>query len=97
MRITKTVDGIEIRADEDSDKDHIETIFSLMSESIERSSSKSEYVQIGVDSLAAVERRVVLDTLRFFGGHKGRAADVLGISLKTLYNKLNSYGIWRGS
>ncbi len=39
-----------------------------------------------------VERELIESTLEHFEGDKKQAADVLGISLKTLYNRLNSYG-----
>jgi two-component system, NtrC family, response regulator AtoC len=42
-------------------------------------------------SLAEVERRLILATLEHYSGDKKRAAEVLGISLKTLYNRLNLY------
>lgn len=38
-----------------------------------------------------VERELIESTLKHFDGDKKQAADVLGISLKTLYNRLNSY------
>jgi DNA-binding NtrC family response regulator len=38
-----------------------------------------------------MERRVLLKTLAFFDNDKARAADTLGISLKTVYNKLARY------
>ena len=37
------------------------------------------------------ERRHLLATLAHFGGEKKKTAEVLGISLKTLYNRLNVY------
>jgi DNA-binding NtrC family response regulator len=42
-------------------------------------------------SLAAVERIVITETLKCFDNNKTRTAAVLGISLKTLYNRLNEY------
>jgi DNA-binding NtrC family response regulator len=42
-------------------------------------------------SLAEVERRHLLSTLAHFEGDKKKAAEVLGISLKTLYNRLKRY------
>jgi len=42
-------------------------------------------------SLADAERRLIMATLNHYAGDKRRAADTLGISLKTLYNRLNSY------
>jgi len=43
-------------------------------------------------SLADVEREVILKTLAAVDRNKTRAAEMLGISVKTLYNKLNQYG-----
>jgi DNA-binding NtrC family response regulator len=48
-------------------------------------------VQVG-ESLAAVEERFILATLLTCRGNKRRAAQMLGIAVKTLYNKLHSYG-----
>ena len=47
-------------------------------------------VRVGL-SIAEAERRLTLATLRSCGGKKDVAAKVLGISLKTLYNRLNLY------
>lgn len=41
--------------------------------------------------IAEAERRLLLATLEHFGGDKKLAAQTLGISLKTLYNRLNAY------
>ena len=43
--------------------------------------------------LAAVERQVILATLEHYGHHKERTAAALGVSLKTLYNRLKEYGL----
>ncbi len=48
--------------------------------------------------IAEAERRLVLATLEHFGGDKKLAAQTLGVSLKTIYNRLNSYaaeGAWQ--
>ncbi len=42
-------------------------------------------------ALADVQREIILATLRHFSGNKKLAADTLGISLKTLYNRLKAY------
>lgn len=47
-------------------------------------------VRVGT-SVADAEQRLVLATLAHCDGHKQRAAQILGISLKTLYNRLNAY------
>ncbi|HSH89655.1 MAG TPA: helix-turn-helix domain-containing protein, partial [Ramlibacter sp.] len=49
-------------------------------------------IDVGM-SLAEVERKVVLATLEHFGQQKERTAAALGISLKTLYNRLKEYGM----
>ena len=43
--------------------------------------------------LAEVERQVILATLEQHGGQKERTAAALGVSLKTLYNRLKEYGL----
>ncbi len=47
-------------------------------------------VPIGL-SIADAERLIILATLDHCSGEKPRAADILGVSLKTLYNRLNTY------
>src|SRR5262245_31531430 len=42
-------------------------------------------------SVGDMERRLILATLDHYGGDKRRAAQVLGVSLKTLYNRLHAY------
>jgi two-component system response regulator AtoC len=42
-------------------------------------------------SLSDAERHLILATLDHYGGDKKKTAEVLGISLKTLYNRLNVY------
>jgi DNA-binding NtrC family response regulator len=42
-------------------------------------------------TLAEAEQSLILQTLRQVEGNKARAARLLGISLKTLYNKLAQY------
>jgi DNA-binding NtrC family response regulator len=42
-------------------------------------------------SLDDVERELISRTLEFAGGNKTRAADILGITAKTLYNRLERY------
>jgi DNA-binding NtrC family response regulator len=44
-------------------------------------------------TMANAERDLLLATLRHCGGNKRRTADMLGVSLKTVYNKLEGYGI----
>jgi DNA-binding NtrC family response regulator len=48
-------------------------------------------------TLEEIERTYILATLKHFEGDKRRTADVLGCSLKTLYNKLHAYQRERGA
>jgi two-component system, NtrC family, response regulator AtoC len=41
--------------------------------------------------MAQAERSLILATLRHYDHHKERTAAALGISLKTLYNRLKEY------
>ena len=46
--------------------------------------------KVGI-SMAEAQRRLILATLENFGGDKKMTAAVLGISLRTLYNRLDAY------
>ncbi|HEU5248710.1 MAG TPA: helix-turn-helix domain-containing protein [Thermoanaerobaculia bacterium] len=51
-------------------------------------------VRIAVgDSLADVERRLIQKTLEFARGNKRKTAELLKLSLKTIYNKIKEYGL----
>jgi two-component system, NtrC family, response regulator AtoC len=58
-----------------------------------RSEAKSgTTIEIAVGSpLAEAERQLIRAALKKFGGHKERTAAALGISLKTLYNRMKDY------
>lgn len=56
------------------------------------SSASGEYVQLAVGTtLAEAERVLIFATLEMCHGNKTRAASMLGVSLKTLYNRINEY------
>ncbi|RPH59285.1 MAG: sigma-54-dependent Fis family transcriptional regulator, partial [Burkholderiales bacterium] len=42
-------------------------------------------------SIVDAEKRLILATLAHCDGHRERAAEMLGISAKTLYNRLKQY------
>jgi DNA-binding NtrC family response regulator len=53
-----------------------------------------ETIEVAVGGpLAEAERLLILAALRKFGGHKERTAAALGISLKTLYNRMKEYAV----
>jgi DNA-binding NtrC family response regulator len=45
------------------------------------------------ESWAEIERQVVLATLDYFDGHQQRASYALGVSVKTLYNRLRDWSL----
>ena len=57
---------------------------------VQESASSSLSLKVGT-SLGEAERRLILATLEECDGDKKKAAEILGISLKTLYNRLNEY------
>ena len=50
----------------------------------------SVHVPVGA-TVAEAERRLILTTLAHYDGNKVKTAEVLAISLKTLYNRLSAY------
>lgn len=61
-------------------------------EEFERDRHESVNTEDTVKTLYEVEKETILSTLSKFNGHKVDAASALGITLKTLYNKLHEYG-----
>jgi DNA-binding NtrC family response regulator len=58
-----------------------------------KSSIPSPAVKSDRQSLAEMEREHILQILHTTEGNKTRAAEILGISKKTLYHKLREYGL----
>ncbi len=52
--------------------------------------SKKEELPV-MPTLAEIEKEYINQVLNQVGGSKEKAATVLGVSVKTVYNKLNSY------
>jgi len=52
-------------------------------------------IEVGM-SVAEAERRLVLATLERLGGNKKKAAEILGISVKTVYSRLSVYRAGKG-
>jgi len=63
----------------------------LQVSSTQVSSGSTLTIPVGT-SLASADKKIILATLEQCGGVKKRAAELLGISLKTLYNRLEEYG-----
>lgn len=47
--------------------------------------------EIGKQSLTEIRRNVIVETIRHFDGNRSKAAEVLGISTRTIRNKLKQY------
>lgn len=74
--------------------DQIIGVAALTPELAERETSTGLILAIPVGtSLAEVDREIIFATLQLCDGVKKRAAAILGISLKTLYNRLEEYGL----
>ncbi|HXM71466.1 MAG TPA: sigma-54 dependent transcriptional regulator [Thermoanaerobaculia bacterium] len=58
----------------------------------EAGAGRSLHFQVGA-SIADVEHRLIVATLDSYAGNKRKTAEVLGVSLKTLYNRLNTYRV----
>ena len=63
---------------------------------VERSNGPAFQIRVG-SSIEQVEQRLILATLEMTAGDKRKAAEILRISLKTLYNRLNVYDARRGA
>ena len=63
-----------------------------LSSPFSRNSEASLPPQMLGQTIDEVERELITMTLGHCKGNKAQAADVLGISLKTLYNRINKYG-----
>jgi DNA-binding NtrC family response regulator len=62
----------------------------LMLEGVPDGDGGGEIAEVGI-TLDEMERRLILKTLEREGGNKTRTANILGISVRTLRNKLNRY------
>ena len=53
----------------------------------------ADSIRVGVGTtVGEAERLLIIKTLESTNNNKTRAAEILGISLKTLHNKLKEYG-----
>jgi two-component system response regulator HydG len=48
---------------------------------------------VGATTVADAEKELILKTLEHAGNNKAEAARQLGVDVKTIYNKLKTYGI----
>jgi DNA-binding NtrC family response regulator len=75
----------------DLDSDFGTGIEAASTQRLETPSGSEVMIPVGT-SLETAERALIMATLRAVDGSKSKAAQVLGISLKTLYNRLHAYG-----
>ena len=63
-----------------------------LSEEITTSRNSCDVLDIHVGmSLDAAKRQLILQTLKATGGNRIKAAEILGVTIKTIYNQLKSY------
>lgn len=86
-----TIERAFILADDVIKDDHL--IFDTPP--LESGTTIEEMVPSGV-SLEEIEKAAIINTLEENGGNKTETAQELGISLKTLYNKLDKYKVHQG-
>ena len=77
-------DGIVI------EKDHLSDNISTTEHVIPEEKRAVDYTEMTLDELEKIH---ITSTLDHLGGNKTRTAKTLGITVKTLYNKLHSYGM----
>jgi DNA-binding NtrC family response regulator len=87
--LKNVIERAYILADDEIETSHIPTDVGVPEVDLPEQSAAPP-LKVGT-SLADAERRLIMATLSHFAGDKRRAAETLGISLKTLYNRLNSY------
>jgi two-component system, NtrC family, response regulator HydG len=87
--LKNVIERAYILADDMLDPSHIPTDVGVPEIELPEQSAAPP-LKVGT-SLADAERRLIMATLSHYAGDKRRAAETLGISLKTLYNRLNSY------
>ncbi len=87
--LKNVVERAAILADDWIDRDDLPTLKAPMA-APNHGREGELYFKIG-SQLAEMERSLILATLEALGANKKKTAGVLGISLKTLYNRLNMY------
>ena len=61
---------------------------------VSRNQDKEARVTIRVGmTLAQVEKELIIRTLDYAGGNRSRTSEILGISRRSLYNKMDRYGL----
>jgi DNA-binding NtrC family response regulator len=63
----------------------------LPAEDASEATKSANTIPVGT-RLEDMERRLIEATLEHFGGHRAKAAQALGIGIRTLTNKLRLYG-----
>jgi len=72
------------------DNEHLALPEDISSPFSRHSEAGSQQQWVG-STIEDMERKLIMDTLAKYDNNKTRAAEVLGISIKTLYNRLNAY------
>jgi DNA-binding NtrC family response regulator len=80
-----------ILADDEIDMESLPQDLSATPDIAVESAGPFLQIRVGKTSLAEAEKRLILATLNQFEGDKNKTSTILGTSLKTLYNRLNSY------
>jgi len=88
--LRNAVERAAILADRLIQPDDLPVPHAALAAAVESSADAVLRIPVG-SSISEAERRLILATLEKLGGDKKQAAEVLGISLKTLYTRLSVY------
>jgi two-component system, NtrC family, response regulator AtoC len=81
-----------ILADQEVDATCLPTLTNIADVAPRSNGADGQVLQVRVGtSVADVEKRLIFATLEQVSGNKQKAAEILGVSLKTLYNRLSAY------
>jgi two-component system response regulator HydG len=64
----------------------------LPADSVPQHGSEAQFIVHLGSSVREVERELIVRTLVYAAGNKKRASDILAMSRRNLYNRLNGYG-----
>ncbi|MBN2162810.1 MAG: response regulator [Pontiellaceae bacterium] len=90
LMAARVLETRELRMHIDSLEEQVETVHESRGP-LRQSLVRSAVVPVGMTNLRDIERETIIRVMRETGGCRGAMAELLGISVRTLRNKLNQY------